>query len=113
MILTLDKLLDKQHNDLFVRIKNWKNEVQVWVFINIQISTCFSEIAPCKGSSYFPAPKKLNNLMKKLVNIKNEDEECFRWCLDKNSAIIRNIDREFAKQPYLEQRPSDEGTQNH
>ena len=51
--------------------------------------------------------------MKKLVNIKNEDEECFRWCLDKNSAIIRNIDREFAKQPYLEQRPSDEGTQNH
>ena len=51
--------------------------------------------------------------MKKLVNIKNEDEECFRWCSDKNSAIIRNIDREFAKQPYLEQRPSDEGTQNH
>lgn len=68
------------------------------MFINIQISTCFSEIAPCKGSSYFPVPKKLNNLMKKLVNIKNEDEECFRWCLDKNSAIIRNIDIEYSKQ---------------
>ena len=43
--------------------------------------------------------------MKRLVNIQNEDNECFRWCLiryinpvDKNLAIIRKVDGEFTKQ---------------
>ena len=42
--------------------------------------------------------------MKGLINIQNEDNECFRWCLvrylnhvNENPAIIRNIDKEFAK----------------
>ena len=26
-------------------------------------------------------PKKLRNPMKGLINIQNEDNECFRWCL--------------------------------
>ena len=39
-----------------------------------------------------------------MINIQNEDSECFRWCLvrhlnpaNKNPAKIRNVDREFAK----------------
>ena len=41
--------------------------------------------------------------MRGLINIQNDDNECFRWCLlkysspvTKNPAKIRNIDREFA-----------------
>ena len=40
-----------------------------------------------------------------MINIQNEDNECFRKCLvrcldpvDKNPATIKNIAREFAKQ---------------
>ena len=43
--------------------------------------------------------------MKGLINIKYEDNECFRWCLfrylnpvKKKSAKGRNVDREIAKQ---------------
>lgn len=39
-----------------------------------------------------------------MINIRNDDNRCFRWCLgrhlnllNKNSAKIRNDDREFAK----------------
>ena len=59
----------------------------------------------CDGSSHFPLPKELRNLMEGLINIKNEDNECFRWSLaryfnpvNKNWAKVRNIDRVFAKQ---------------
>ena len=35
----------------------------------------------CRNSSYFPLPRKLINPVKRLINIKNEDDECFNWCL--------------------------------
>ena len=43
--------------------------------------------------------------MRGLINIQNNNNKCFRWCLvrcfstlNKNPANIRNDDREFAKQ---------------
>ena len=30
--------------------------------------------------SYIPLPSKLNSPMKDLINIKNKDIECFKWC---------------------------------
>ena len=33
-----------------------------------------------KGSSYIKLPQELRNSAKGLINIKNEDNECFRWC---------------------------------
>ena len=35
---------------------------------------------PLKGSSYIPLPVELRNSHRGLVNLKNEDNECFRWC---------------------------------
>ena len=50
-------------------------------------------------------PKQLGNPIKALINIQNENNECFRWCLvrylsplNKNPAKFRNADRKFAKQ---------------
>lgn len=44
-----------------------------------------------------------------MIFIQNEDDQCFRWCfvrylnhVDKNSAIIRNIDIEYSKQLNLQ-----------
>ena len=33
-----------------------------------------------QGNSYIPLPVKLQNLAKGLINLQNEDDECFRWC---------------------------------
>ena len=35
---------------------------------------------PLNGSSYIELPTKLRNSKKGLINIKNKDNECFRWC---------------------------------
>ena len=35
---------------------------------------------PLKGSSYIQLPKELQNSKKVLINMKNKDNECFRWC---------------------------------
>lgn len=33
-----------------------------------------------KGSSFIKLPKELQNSAEGLINLKNEDDECFRWC---------------------------------
>ena len=38
------------------------------------------EYKPLKGSSYIPLPEYLAN-KKAIINMKNEDEECFKWCV--------------------------------
>ena len=35
---------------------------------------------PLNGSSYMELPTELKNPKKGLINIKNKDDECFRWC---------------------------------
>ena len=35
---------------------------------------------PTKGSSHIPLPAELRNSAKGFVNMKNDDNECFRWC---------------------------------
>ena len=35
---------------------------------------------PMRGSSYIKLPQELRNSSKGLINIKNKDDECFRWC---------------------------------
>ena len=35
---------------------------------------------PLKGSSYIKLPQELRNSAKGLINMKNKDNECFRWC---------------------------------
>ena len=78
------------------------HEGSVWTINSIlKHQLVISEINPCKESSYFPVHKELRYLMKGLINIQNEDNEYFRWCLvryfnsiKKNQAKITNVDRE-------------------
>ena len=57
---------------------------------------------PMKGSSYIKLPTELRNSAKGLINIKNEDNECFRWChirhlnpQDKYPQRIKKVDKQF------------------
>ena len=50
-----------------------------WVFasiVRLDIHTVRYE--PLRGSSYIPLPKKLAS-KKAIINVNNEDDECFRW----------------------------------
>ena len=57
------------------------------------------------GSSYIKLHKEWHHPRKRLINIKNtNDNECFKWCLvrylnpaDRNPARITKTDKDFAK----------------
>ena len=87
------------------RIQQWISEGSGWTiqsvdshFINVV------EYRPLKGSSYIPLPKKLQNSAKGLINMKNKDNECFRWChirhlnpQDKNPQMIKKTDKQYVE----------------
>ena len=62
-------------------IDKWVSEGSGWVidridshYINVTL------YKPLNGSSYIELPTELRNPKKVLINIKNKDDECFRWC---------------------------------
>ena len=57
---------------------------------------------PMKGSSYIQLPEELRHHRKGLINMKNEDNECFRWChirhlnpQDKDPQRIKKSDKKY------------------
>ena len=62
-------------------IDKWVSEGSGWVIDRIDshyISVTLYK--PLNGSSYTELPTELRNPKKGLINIKNKDDECFRWC---------------------------------
>jgi hypothetical protein len=61
----------------------------------IHLGVDIFETRPVRGSSYIPTPEKYGNSRTGLINIKNNDQECFRWCMkyhqSKKENDCRNI----------------------
>ena len=73
--------LNMSRQEILNVIDNWVSEGSGWVidridshYINVTL------YKPLNGSSYIKLPAKLGNSRKGLINLKNEDNECFRWC---------------------------------
>ena len=84
---TITKANDIEHElsmsrqEILNVIDKWVSEGSGWVidrinshYINVTTYT------PLHGSSYIELPMELRNPKKGLINIKNKDDECFRWC---------------------------------
>ena len=73
--------LEISQQQLLNGIGVWLSEGSGWTISSIDehyINTVVYE--PTKGSSYIRLPAELRNSTKGLVNMKNDDNECFRWC---------------------------------
>ena len=52
-----------------------------WVFVEVENLTLHTSIwDPLKASSYIKLPKELKN-KKAIINMQNEDNKCFMWCV--------------------------------
>ena len=60
----------------------------------------------CYFRNYFPLPKELRNQKKELIDIQNDDNECFSWWLviyiyiypvNKKPAKIRSVEKKFIR----------------
>ena len=87
------------------KIAVWISEGSGWTIQSVEnhyINVVKYE--PMKGSSYIKLPLELRNSAKGLINMKNEDNECFRWChirhlnpQDKYPQRIKKSDKAFIK----------------
>ena len=73
--------LSMSRQEILNVIDKWVSEGSGWVidridshYINVTTYT------PLHGSSYIELPTELKNPKKGLINIRNKDDECFRWC---------------------------------
>ena len=86
------------------RIQQWISEGSGWTIQSVD--THFINVVkyrPLNGSSYIPLPKKLQKA-KGLINMQNEDNECFRWChirhlnpQDNHSERIKKTDEQYVE----------------
>ena len=59
----------------------WTGQVSEWIVDKIEDKHIYiANYDPLVGSSYIPLSPELNHPMKGLINIKNKDTECFKWC---------------------------------
>ena len=77
----IESELNMSRQEILNVIDKWVSEGSGWVidridshYINVTL------YKPLNGSSYIKLPAKLGNSRKGLINLKNEDNECFRWC---------------------------------
>ena len=73
--------LNMSRQEILNVIDKWVSEGLGWVidridnhYINVTLYKLLN------GSSYIELPTELRNPKKGLINIKNKDAECFRWC---------------------------------
>ena len=96
------KLLDKMIARIEEVLANFQQSGSNWVFQEIRrLEIHFANWQPLGGSTFIPLPTKLKN-KKGVINIKNEDNQCFKWCVvralnpvDQNS---NRLTKELVKQ---------------
>ena len=87
-------------------IAQWISEGSGWTIESVDNHYLnIVQYQPMKGSSYIELPQELRNGKKGLINMKNDDNECFRWChirylnpQDVHPERIKKIDKEYINQ---------------
>ena len=95
--------LEESKQIILNKIAVWISEGSGWTVESVDKHYLnVVKYAPLSGSSYIKMPKDLRN--RSLINIKNYDNECFRWChirhlnpQKKNPQRIKKVDREYIK----------------
>ena len=95
--------LNMSRQEILNVIDKWVSEGSGWVIDRIDSHYLNVTLyKPLNGSSYIELPTELRNPKKGLINIKNKDDECFRWChikhlnpQDKNPQRIKKEDKKM------------------
>ena len=89
-------------------IDQWISEGSGWTIESVNGHYLnIVQYEPIKASSYIKLPTELRSNMKGLINLKNKDKQCFRWChirhlnpQDVHSERIKKSDRQYIKLNY-------------
>ena len=77
----VEELYDTMVSHILENLATFQRGGSSWAFESIiDMSIHFDEYVPFRGKSYIPLPPSLKN-KKAIINMKNEDDECFKWCI--------------------------------
>ena len=99
----INEVLQTSRQELIKAIGQWISEGSGWTIKSVDGHYInLTKYIPLKGSSYIELPTELKNPAKGLINLKNKDDECFRWChirylnpQEKDPQRIKKSDKEF------------------
>ena len=95
--------LQASQQQILNKIAQWISEGSGWTIQSIENHYInIVNYSPLKGSSYIKLSQELQNSAKGLINMKNKDNECFRWChirhlnpQDKYPQRIKKTDKQY------------------
>ena len=101
--INISEELDLTKEQILNFIAQWISEGSGWTIKSVDSHHInIVKYQPMKGSSYIQLPQELRNSAKGLINLKNNDNECFRWChirhsnyQDKYPQRIKKVDKEY------------------
>ena len=99
----INESLESSKQNILNKIAVWISEGSGWTIQSVDNHYLnVVKYKPMKASSYIKLPQELRNSAKGLVNMKNEDNECFRWChirhlnpQEKNPQRIKKVDKQY------------------
>ena len=100
-----EELQSSKHEILNITAQ-WISEGSGWTIESVDNHYLnIVQYEPMKGSSYIELPQELRHNKKGLINMKNKDNKCFRWChirylnpQEKDPQRIKKIDKEYINQ---------------
>ena len=103
--LEIAKSLQVSKQTILNKIAVWMSEGSGWTVQSVDNHYLnVVKYQPIRGSSYIQLPTELRNSLKGLINMKNDDNECFRWChirylnpQGKDPQRIKKDDRQYIK----------------
>ena len=101
----INEALQMSKQNILNQISQWISEGSGWTVQSVDSHYLnIVKYKPMKGSSYIQLPSELRNSAKGLINMKNEDNECFRWChirhlnpQDKDPQRIKKTDKQYVE----------------
>ena len=77
----IESELSMSQQEILNTIDIWVSEGSGWTIDKIDSNYInIAAYQPLHGFSYIDLPEELKNSAKGLINIKNRDDQCFRWC---------------------------------
>ena len=79
------EIVGEMENEMIENLENFNRGGSNWVFEKVLfLEIQFVRWNPLRGSSWIALPPALQN-KKALINMKNEDDMCFKWCIARAS----------------------------
>ena len=84
------ELAEEMIQEMIEAMENYNKRGSNWIFKKvIRLDVNFVRWNPLGGSAWIPLPAKLAN-KKAVINMKNQDEFCFKWCISRAANMVEN-----------------------